>query len=145
MRRIDNQTKTFVGRHADRKPDEEEWRDEEAPPSGFMRERKDNAKDNAANNMGNTQVSNEKYARSVAIADGPADEVGVGLAAEVGLDHGLYHRESRRVRSVLEGTENGATGSVGEIQFARGLRGKIVADHSIDFGSEWLDRDWAAV
>lgn len=43
---------------------------------------------------------------------------------------------------MLEGVEDGGTGSVRQIQFTRGVRSKIVADDPIDFGPERLDCDW---
>lgn len=142
---VNDHAEAFVGCYANRESNEEEWSDEEAPPSGFSRKGKNDSKDEAANDMSDTRVSDKENARLVAIADGPPNEVGVGLATEVGFDQVSDRREGGRMRCVLEGMKHGATGPIGEIQFAWGFGGKVVADHSIDLGSERLDRDWAAV
>lgn len=139
MGRMENDAETFVRRHANREADEKEGHDKKAPPSRFPRENEENAENKAGDDMANARVANEEYPRPVAITDRPANKVGVGLAAEVGLDHFFDQRQGGRVSGMLEGVEDGGTCSVGQIQFARGVRSKIVANDSIDFAPERLD------
>lgn len=89
MGRMENYAETFVRRHGDRDADEEERRDEKAPPSRFPRKNEENTKDQAPDDMGNARVANEEHTRLVTITYRPANKVRMGLAAEVGLDHGL--------------------------------------------------------
>lgn len=141
MGRMEYHAKTFVRRHADGEADEEEGRDEKAPPSRFPGEHEENAEDKTGDDMANARVANEEHTRLVAIADGPANKVGMGLAAEVGIDHAFDRRQGGRVGRMLECMEDGGTCSMGQIQFARGVRSQIVADDPIDFGPERLDCD----
>lgn len=138
---MENYAETFVRRHADREADEEERQDEKAPPSRFPRENEENAEYTATDDMANARVANEEHARFVTVTDGPANKVWMGLAAEVCLNHFFDRRQGGRVGGMLEGVEDGGTCSVGQIQFARGVRSKIVADDPIDFGPERLDCD----
>ena len=138
---MENYAETFVRRHADREADEEERQDKKAPPSRFARENEENAEYTATNDMANARVANEEHTRFVTITDRPANKVWMGLAAEVCLDHFLNRRQGGRVGGMLEGVEDGGTCSVGQIQFAGGVRSKIVADDPIDFGPERLNCD----
>ena len=57
--------------------------------------------------MGDTHCADEEDLGSVAVTDGPADEVGMGLVAELGFDELDCGKEGGRMGCVLEGVEDG--------------------------------------
>jgi hypothetical protein len=81
----------------------EEWDDAPATTSG--RECDDKIGDQAGSDGEDTKTASKDDARSVAVADCPADEVGVRLPAEGVLDGGDDGVECGWVGSVLEGVE----------------------------------------
>lgn len=141
MGRMENDAETFVRGHADRDADEKERRDEKSPPSRCSREHEEDAEDKASDDMANARVANKEDPRLVTITDRPANKVWMGLAAEVGFNHVSDQRQGGWVGGMLEGVQDSGTCSVGQIQFARGVRSQIMADDPIDFCSERLDCD----
>jgi len=57
--------------------------------------------------VGDTHCADEEDLGSVAVADGPADEVGMGLVAELGFDELDGREEGGRMGCVLKGVEDG--------------------------------------
>ena len=92
--------------------------------------------------MADAHGADKKHAGLVAVADRPADEVGVRLAAESGFgdpDGGL---EGGRVGGVLEGVETAGALFVGQVEFAGRGEGKVMVHDTVNLLSHWLDRDW---
>ena len=98
-----------------------------------MGEAEEDAEDDGHYDVGDAGVADEEDAGFVAVADGPADEVGVGLAAEGGFDHVFDEGEGGRVGGVLEGVEDGGAVAVGEVEFSGGVGGEVVGDDAVDF------------
>lgn len=69
----------------------------------------DDAREKTSNDAANTQSSGENDTRAVAVADCPADEVGVSLATQRPLNGGDHVFESRWVSSVLQSVQQTST------------------------------------
>lgn len=65
----------------------------------------ENGEEETGEDEENAEAAGEDDAGAVAVADGPADEVWVGLAAEGGLDGAVDIAEGGRVGGVLEGLQ----------------------------------------
>lgn len=85
--------------------DEEAEEREHAPRATGVAERQDNGSDQPDHDPADAQTTGEDDTRTVTVADGPADEVGVSLAAERPLDRRHDVLERRRVGRVLERVE----------------------------------------
>lgn len=77
----------------------------DAPAATSRRESDDNVGNQTSNDTKDTKTTSEDDTRAIAIADSPADEVGVRLPAQGVFDGGNYFAESRWVGGVLEGVE----------------------------------------
>ena len=141
MARVDDDAKPFVRGDADGEADEEEGETEEAPPAGCVGEDEDDGEDDGADDVGDARVADEEDAGFVTVADAPADEVGVGLAAEGAFDDVADEGEGGGVGRVLEGVEDGGAGFVGEVEFAGGVGGDVVGYYAVDLGAVGLDCD----
>ena len=73
-----------------------------------------------------------------AIADGPANEVGMGVVAQGGVEHFFDWGESGGVGGVFEGAEDGRAVVVGEIELAGRAGEEIVVYYSCDFAATGL-------
>lgn len=91
--------------------------------------------------MGYANIPNEENLGFVAIADTPADEIGVGLSPQRPLDKLADRRESRRVGGMLKRVEDDGAGLVGQVEFTGGTGGDVVADDSVNLGAIGLDGD----
>ena len=91
--------------------------------------------------MADSHSSDEENAGLVAVANGPADEVGMRLASKgrFGDCHGGF--EGGGVGGVLEGVQAMRAVFVAKIQLARRVEGDVVAHHAVYFLSHWLDGD----
>lgn len=92
--------------------------------------------------MQDAHGANEKDTGFVAVADGPADKVGLSLVAECLFDHVDGWSKGRWMRSVLQCVENGGASTVGQGKLSGRVWGNVVADDAGDFGAEWLNADY---
>lgn len=76
--------------------------------------------------MKDAGITDEEHSRLVTVANGPPNEVGVGLAAESGFDYVFDKRQGRGVGRVLECVEDGGAGAVGDIEFAGRGGGEVM-------------------
>ena len=83
----------------------------------------------------------EEHARPVAVAEGPAHEVGVRAVLQGVGDESGDGGEGRRVRGVLQGVQDLRARAVGEVQLARRVGREVVAGDEGDLGAERLDGD----
>ncbi len=83
----------------------------------------------------------EHDSRLVAVADGPANEIGMRLAPQSSFHHIFDERKRRGMGGMLKGVEDGGTITVGKVEFARSIGREIMGDYTVDFRSERLDRD----
>ena len=145
MASVDNHTHALPRRDADIHAYEQQWEREEAPPARFRTADEEHGEDYAGEEVQVAVPFDEENAGTVAVADAPADEVGVGLAPEGALDHVFDEGEGGGVGGVLEGVEHGGAVSVGEVEFAGGGGRKVVGDYAGDFGAEGLNCDYSIV
>ena len=127
MGSMEDEAEAFVGGYDGAEADEPEKGGEDTVPARVVGEGEDCCDNEAGDDAFDAEAADEEHAGFVAVADGPADEIGVGLAAEGGvgdLEGGL---EGRGVGGVLEGVENVGAVFVGEIQFSWGGVGDVVA------------------
>lgn len=80
-------------------------------------------------------------ARRVAVADGPADEVGVRLTTQRGFDRRDDDAECGRVRRMCKRLKYGFLLLVGEVELPGRVVHDISGDHTVDFFSEGLYGD----
>lgn len=139
--RVDDDAEALVGGDADVEADEEEGEAPDAPPARRGGADQEDGEDDGSDDVGDARVANEEDARLVAVANAPADEVGVGLPAQGAFDNVMDQGEGGGVGGVLEGVEDGGAGLVGEIEFTRGVWGDVVRDNSVDLGAEGLYGD----
>lgn len=89
-----------------------------APPASSGGEGDDEVGDEAGSDGKDAEAAGEDHTRTVAVADGPADEVGVCLSAEGVLDCGDDFAESGWVGGVLEGVKKSLLLTGREVEFA---------------------------
>lgn len=75
----------FVGGDHGSEPYEPHGRGEDPPPAAYSRECEEHCYDEAEDNVRHAHGPDEEDTRLVAVADGPADEIGMGLASERSL------------------------------------------------------------
>lgn len=92
--------------------------------------------------MGYTGITNEENFRFVAVADTPADEIGVGLSSQGTLDKITDRGEGRGVGGMLKGVEDDGAGLVRKVELTRGIGGDVMADDSVNLGAGGLDGDF---
>lgn len=78
------------------------------PGTTSAAQRQDNCDDKTSDNATNAQSASEDNTGSIAVADGPTDEVGVGLAAQRPFDCGDHILEGRGVSGVLQSMKQSA-------------------------------------
>jgi hypothetical protein len=124
---MEDEAEAFVGGYDGAEADEPEEGGEDTVPARGVGEGEDCGDDEAGGDAFDAEAADEEYAGFVAVADGPADEIGMGLAAQgcVGdLEGGV---EGGGVGGMLEGVDDEGAVFVGEIQFSWGRVGDVVA------------------
>lgn len=96
----------------------------------------------AESNDTDTKTTSKDNTRTVAVADGPTDEVRVSLTSERPLDCGEDVFESGRVGGILQGVEESCTFSTREVEFARTAFGNVDTNDTLNLISEWLNGDY---
>lgn len=115
MHPMQHDTHPLPRRHQRRRPQHPPDRRQRAPPARARRQRQQHRGNDTRDDQSCAEDAREEYPRRVAVADGPADEVGVGLAAEGGLDGADDVAQRRGVRGVGEGVEGGFLLAVREV------------------------------
>lgn len=115
MHPMQHDTHPLPRRHQRRRPQHPPDRHQRAPPARARRQRQQHRGNDTRDDQSCAEDAREEYPRRVAVADGPADEVGVGLAAEGGLDGADDVAQRRGVRGVGEGVEGGFLLAVREV------------------------------
>jgi hypothetical protein len=121
-----------------RDADEETQECQRSPASVGPTESDDDGIDQSANDATNTKPASKRLSRRVAVADGPADEVGVCLVAEGPLDSGNDFAESRRMGGDRKGLEEHRSLSGREIEFARATVGNVDGNDARNLFTEGL-------
>lgn len=88
------------------------------------------------------QATSKDDACTVAVTDGPADEVWVGLAAKRGLDCLVDVAEGGWVGGVLQSLQEDDALAGGEIKLAGSVLDDVSTDYAVNLLTEWLDSDW---
>jgi len=104
---MQNDAKTLVGSNKCRNANEPDRCSENTPPALRVAEDEEKRDHEAENGVCDAHGTDEEYFGGVAVADGPADEVGVGLVAELGFDELDGGQEGGGMGCVLEGVEDG--------------------------------------
>jgi hypothetical protein len=81
----------------------------------------------------------------IAIADGPADEVWMGLIAERLVDRCHDAAKGRRMCGIPEGMEKCHTIASRDVEFARSPFSNISSDDAGNFLTEWLDSNYGTL
>jgi hypothetical protein len=124
---VQDEAEAFEGRYDGAETDEPEEGGEDPVPARGVGEGEDGGDGEADGDAFDAEAADEEHAGFVAVADGPADEIGVGLAAQGGfgdLEGGL---EGGGVGGMLEGVDDLGAVFVREIQFSWGGVGDVVA------------------
>lgn len=124
---MEDEAEAFVGGYDGAEADEPEEEGKDTVPARGVGEGEDCGDDEAGGDALHAEAADEEHAGFIAVADGPADEIGVGLAAQgdVGdLEGGV---EGGGVGGMLEGVDNVGAVFVGEIQFSWGVVSDVVA------------------
>jgi hypothetical protein len=122
-----DEAEAFVGGYDGAEADKPEEGGKDTVPAREMGEGEDCCDDEADDDALDAEAADEEHAGFVAVADGPTDEIGVGLAAEGGVGDLEGGVEGGGVGGVLEGVEDVGAVFVGEIQFSWGGVGDVVA------------------
>jgi len=112
---VQDNAHTLPGRDERSNTDEpaEEW--QHTPSSASMAERNEEVSEEASDDTADTQATSEDHTRTVAIANRPADEVGMSLSAKRvlhSLDDGA---EGSRVGGGLQSAQNRLTVAAGKV------------------------------
>lgn len=103
MHAMKNNAHALPGSNEGGDTNEEADQGEDTPSAAGRTERDDNGSDQATDDTTNTKAPGKDNARSVAVANGPADKVRMGLAAKGPLDGSHDLTERRGVSGVLQG------------------------------------------
>lgn len=89
------------------------------------------------------EAASKDNASAVAVADGPADEVWVGLAAEKGLDRFVDVAEGGWVGGVLESLQENDALAGREVELTGGILHDVSTDNAVNLLAEWLNGDYS--
>lgn len=121
--------------------DEESDEGEDTPGPTSAAEGDENSGDEASDDTCDPEPTSEDDAGAIAIADGPANEVGVGLPTQRPLDGGSHLPEGRWVGRILQSMEQGGALLGREIELARTTIGNVDGDDARDLLSVRLNGD----
>ena len=125
-----------------RNTDHEANRRENSPAPTSVAESNEDSGDETTYNSTDAQTTGENDARPVAVADSPADEVGMGLMAKRpfnGSDNGC---ESSWMCGIGKGVEKGRPFLSREVELARRAVGNIGGNDAGDFLTKRLYRNY---
>jgi hypothetical protein len=111
------------------------------PTSASGGECDDEIGDKASSNGEDAETASKDDTRSVAVADCPANKVGMGLSPKRVLDGGNDGVEGGWVGCVLEGAEKSLLLTRGKVEFAWGAVGDVDGDDARDLITVWLGGD----
>ena len=127
-----------------RNTDQERQRRHDPPCPSRRAHRQQHGGEDAADDARGAEPAREEHPRPVAVADGPADEVGVGLAAQRPLDGAQHVLEGRGVRRRGERAQQALALFRRQVQLARRALGDVGGDDTLDFFAVRLDGDCGA-
>lgn len=120
----------------------EETNESQASPATTSAAKSDEkAGHEAGNNAADTETTGKDDARSVAVANGPANKVGVGLTAQGVFDGSNGRAKGRWVGCDLERAKDSSAFTVREIELAGTVHGNVDGNDAADFLTEWLGGD----
>ena len=105
------------------------------------RKRKEDGPEETSDDEEDSEAASEDDASAIAVADGPADEVWVGLAAERGLNCLVDVAEGGWVGGVLQSLQEDDALAGGEIKLAGGIFDNVGANDTVNLLTEWLNGD----
>lgn len=111
--------------------------DSPAPPS--VAESDEDSGNDATNNAAEPEAASEDYSWTVAVANGPADEIGVSLVTERPFN-GVYNTsERRRMCCICESVQKRSTFLGGQVELARSPIRYVNCNDTGNLFTEWLD------
>lgn len=111
------------------------------PSTTCAAQSKDDACEKTSDDAANTQSAGEDDTRAVAVADGPADKVGVSLATQRPLYSGDHVLEGRWVGRVLQGVQQSSPLLRREVELPRSAISDIDRDDAVYLLAVGLDGD----
>ena len=111
---------------------------EEAEEAVCVGEEEENGEEEADEGAEGAEDQEGAHVGFVAVAEGVANEVWMGLVAQGGVEHFLDRGEGGGVGGVFEGAEDGCAVVVGEVELAWGAGGEVVVCDSGDLGAQRL-------
>lgn len=114
-----------------------------AVASRHVTERHEDAHEDASNDGEDAEAASEDDAWTIAIADCPADEVRVSLAAKRPFDADHDLAKSRRVRRVRQSAEERVALARREVELASTAISNVDGNYTGDLFAIWLDSDCA--
>lgn len=114
---------------------------ESAPAASHVAKGENNRDDNTEVHEDDSEPDGEGLPRPVAIANCPADEVGVELVAEGVFDGGSDGRKGGGVGGLLKCDEKGLAARTVEVEFSGCAVREVVGHNPVDFLTERLDSD----
>jgi len=109
MHAMKNDTHPLPCRNQSRNTDDPANGSQRTPASTRITECDENGDDDTEENRTNAETASKDDAGTIAVADSPANEIGVSLTAECHLRCRSNHTESRRVSSIFKGSQKCTT------------------------------------
>ena len=106
-----------------------------------MREGNEQISENAEHNQADTETTGKDNTRAVTVADGPANEVGVSLAAKRPFNSGRNIAPCGGVSGVGESMEERRAFSARKVKLAGTTISNVDADDTVDLVAERLNGD----
>lgn len=113
-----------------------------SPASTCVTESDENGANDTTKDAGNAKTTGEDDTRGVAVANGPSNEVGVGLVTQRPFDRVHDNSEGCGMSGVSQGVQQSRPLLRREVQLARCTIGYVDCNDACDFFSERLDREW---
>jgi len=118
---------------------EKKW--EHTPRTADMGQCDEQISEYAEHDQADTKTTGKDNTRTVAIADGPANEVGMSLTTERPFDSSGNIAPCRRVSGVGEGMEERRAFSTRQVELTGSTISDVDADDTVDLVTERLDGD----
>jgi hypothetical protein len=139
---VQDDTEALVGGHHGRDTYEHDRGSEDSVPAAGMGQDQQDGNDERQSDVDDTHGADEEDLGLVAVADGPADEVRVGLATERSLSDLDGRGKGSRVGGVLKSMEAEGTILVREVELAGRGEGQVVTHDAVDLLTVRLDGDY---
>lgn len=142
VKAVQNDAHAFPGGNESGDADEPGGEGDDAPGATGGAEDEEEVDQEAGEDEEDAEAACKGDAGWIAVADGPADEVGMRLPAEGVFDRGGGGAEGGRVGGVLKSVQDCLALAAGDVEFAWATFGDVGADDAADFDTEGLCSDY---